>query len=198
MLNMHLIGVFARPILPGIEVADTVIPLITLEVLPAWLAGIVLAAPLAAIMSTVDSLLLLVSSTIVKDIYINYIQPETSRKKVRTLSMSVTAILGVIVYLIAINPPDLIIWLNLYTIGGLESAFIWPVVMGIYWKNGNKHGAIAALIFGFISYILLQAFYPNPFGMHTVVTSICISLIAYIVASKVIPVQLSPSFEKRV
>src|SRR5699024_10869340 len=64
MLNMHLIGVFARPILPGIEVGDKVMPLIALEVMPAWLAGIVLAAPMAAIMSTVDSLLLLVSSTI--------------------------------------------------------------------------------------------------------------------------------------
>ena len=58
MLNMHLIGVFARPVLPGIEVADKVIPLLALEVLPAWLAGIVLAAPMAAIMSTVDALLL--------------------------------------------------------------------------------------------------------------------------------------------
>ncbi|SHM50590.1 sodium/pantothenate symporter [Gracilibacillus kekensis] len=184
MLNMHLIGVFARPILPGIEVADTVIPLIALEVLPAWLAGIVLAAPLAAIMSTVDSLLLLVSSTIVKDIYINYIEPEASRKKVRTLSMTITALLGIIVYLIAVNPPDLIIWLNLYTIGGLEAAFLWPVVMGIYWDKGTKQGAIAAIITGFTSYILLQAFYPNPFGMHAVVSSLAISLIAYIGASK--------------
>src|SRR5699024_7950930 len=78
MLNMHLIGVFARPILPGIEVGDKVMPLIALEVMPAWLAGIVLAAPMAAIMSTVDSLLLLVSSTIVKDVYINYVKPEAS------------------------------------------------------------------------------------------------------------------------
>ncbi|UOQ86696.1 sodium/pantothenate symporter [Gracilibacillus salinarum] len=183
MLNMHLIGVFARPILPDIEVADTVIPLIALEVLPGWLAGIVLAAPLAAIMSTVDSLLLLVSSTIVKDIYSNYIQPKAPVNRIRKISMTVTAILGVIVYLIAIHPPDLIIWLNLYTIGGLEAAFIWPVVMGIYWKKGNKYGAIAAIITGMISYIAFQAFYPQPFGMHSVVSSIILSLIAYVLAS---------------
>src|SRR5699024_6581732 len=65
MLNMHLIGVLARPILPGVEIGDKVMPLLALEVLPPWLAGIVLAAPMAAIMSTVDSLLLLVSSSIV-------------------------------------------------------------------------------------------------------------------------------------
>ncbi|UOQ46729.1 sodium/pantothenate symporter [Gracilibacillus caseinilyticus] len=183
MLNMHLIGVFARPILPDIEVADTVIPLVALEVLPGWLAGIVLAAPLAAIMSTVDSLLLLVSSTIVKDIYSNYIQPKAPVKRIRKISMTVTAVLGLIVYLIAIHPPDLIIWLNLYTIGGLEAAFIWPVVMGIYWKKGNKYGAIAAIITGMISYIAFQAFYPQPFGMHSVVSSIVLSLIAYVLAT---------------
>src|SRR5699024_44168 len=55
MLGMHLIGVFARPVLPGIDVADLVIPLVALEVLPPWLAGVLLAAPMAAIMSTVDS-----------------------------------------------------------------------------------------------------------------------------------------------
>ncbi|WP_066191775.1 sodium/pantothenate symporter [Gracilibacillus timonensis] len=180
MLNMHIIGVFARPILPGIDVPDAVIPLIALKVLPAWLAGIVLAAPLAAIMSTVDSLLLLVSSTIVKDVYVNYVQPHASRKQVKTISMSITALLGIIVYLITIQPPDLIIWLNLYAIGGLEAAFIWPIVMGIYWKKGNKYGAIAAMVTGLISYILFQAFYPTPFGMHSVVSSIALSLIAYV------------------
>ena len=76
MLGMHLIGVFARPVLPGIDVADQVIPLVALEVLPPWLAGVLLAAPMAAIMSTVDSLLILVSSSVVKDVYLNYIKPK--------------------------------------------------------------------------------------------------------------------------
>src|SRR5699024_12847398 len=75
MLNMHLIGVFARPILPGIEIAVQVISLIVLDVLPGWLAGIVLAAPLAAMMSTLDSLLLLVCSYLVTDIYFNFVKP---------------------------------------------------------------------------------------------------------------------------
>ncbi|SDM68066.1 sodium/pantothenate symporter [Sediminibacillus halophilus] len=180
MLNMHLIGVFARPILPGIEVGDRVMPLVALEVLPPWLAGVVLAAPLAAIMSTVDSLLLIVSSTIVKDVYINYIKPEASRKKVQRMSMGITALLGILVFLMAVNPPDLIIWLNLFAIGGLEAAFIWPIVMGLYWEKGNKYGAIASMLVGIISYILFQSFYPEPFEMHAVVTSILLALLAYV------------------
>src|SRR5690625_1792914 len=101
MLNMHLIGVLARPILPGIEVGDKVMPLLALEVLTPWLAGIVLAAPMAAIMSTVDSLLLLVSSSIVKDLYLNYIEPKATHTRVKRLSIGVTAILGIIVFVMA-------------------------------------------------------------------------------------------------
>ena len=186
MLNMHLIGIFARPILPGVEVADTVIPLVALKVLPAWLAGIVLAAPLAAIMSTVDSLLILVSSSIVKDVYINYVNPNASEKKVKGLSFGVTTLLGTIVFLLALNPPDLLIFLNLFAFGGLEAAFIWPVVLGLYWSYGNKYGAIASMITGIVSYIALHFYNEangNLFGIHTVVIPVLLSLVAYIIFS---------------
>ncbi|SET00155.1 sodium/pantothenate symporter [Oceanobacillus limi] len=184
MLNMHLIGVFARPILPGIDVPDTVMPLIALEVMPAWLAGIVLAAPMAAIMSTVDSLLLLVSSSIVKDVYLNYVQPKASHQRVKWLSIGITAVLGIIVFLMSLNPPELIIWLNLFAFGGLEAAFIWPVVMGLYWKHGNKYGAIASMIVGVGLYILSDfEVFAQPFGMHAVVLPIFVAFFAYVIVS---------------
>ncbi|MDS9472243.1 sodium/pantothenate symporter [Sporosarcina pasteurii] len=186
MLNMHLIGIFARPVMPGIEIGDKVIPLVALEVLPAWLAGIVLAAPMAAIMSTVDSLLLLVSSAIVKDVYINFIRPDAEERRIKIVSFGVTAILGIIVFLLALKPPELLIFLNLFSFGGLEAAFIWPVVLGLYWKYGNKYGAIASMITGMLSYIGLHFYnqaFGNLFGVHTVTFPILLSFIAYVVFS---------------
>ncbi|GAA0603724.1 sodium/pantothenate symporter [Virgibacillus siamensis] len=183
MLNMHLIGVFARPILPGIEVGDKVMPLIALEVLPNWLAGIVLAAPMAAIMSTVDSLLLLVSSAIVKDLYLNYVRPDASHEKIKQLSMGITALLGIIIFIMALNPPDLIIWLNLFAFGGLEAAFIWPIIMGLYWKKGNKYGALASMFTGIGLYVLSESFFPKPLGLHSVVLPIVASFVMYVLVS---------------
>lgn len=186
MLNMHLIGVFARPILPGIDIGDKVIPLIALETLPAWAAGIVLAAPMAAIMSTVDSLLILVSSSIVKDVYLNYIKPDADIKTIKRLSFSVTGALGIIVFLLALDPPDLLIFLNLFAFGGLEAAFIWPVVLGLYWKWGNKYGAIASMVTGIGSYVFLHLYNEangNLFGVHTVTVPVLLSLIAFIAFS---------------
>src|SRR5690625_3771544 len=186
MLSMHLIGVFALPIMPGIEVADQVIPLIALEVLPPWLAGILLAAPLAAIMSTVDSLLLMVSSSVVNDVYINYIKPNASIKQVKKVSLGVTAIVGIVAFLLAISPPDLLVFLNLFAIGGLEAAFMWPLIFGLYWKYANKTGALASMITGFGSYIIIH-FYNEAngdlFGVHTVTLPVVISLIVFIVFS---------------
>ncbi|WP_280772309.1 sodium/pantothenate symporter [Salipaludibacillus daqingensis] len=189
MLNMHLIGVFARPVLPGIEVADQVIPLIALEVLPGWLAGLVLAAPLAAMMSTVDSLLLLVSSSVVKDVYINYIKPDASNNHIMKVSMGVTGFIGIGVFILAINPPELLIMLNLFAFGGLEAAFIWPVVLGLYWKYGNKYGALASMITGIVSYIAIfqyNSVYGDLLGVHAVVIPVVLSLVAFVVFSLLI------------
>lgn len=183
MLGMHLIGVFARPVLPGVKIGDTVMPLLSMKVLPPFVAGIVLAAPMAAIMSTVDALLILVSSALVKDIYLNYIKPDAEDKQIKKVSFSVTAIIGIIVIILALSPPDLIVWLNLFSFGGLESVFIWPVILGLYWSKGNKNGAITSMIIGMGSYILLDRFYPNAFGLHTVVLPIVLSLLGFIIVS---------------
>ncbi len=196
MLGMHLIGVFARPVLPGVKIGDTVMPLLSMKVLPPFVAGIVLAAPMAAIMSTVDALLILVSSALVKDVYLNYIKPNAKDNHVKKVSFSVTAIIGVIVILLALTPPDLIIWLNLFSFGGLESVFIWPVILGLYWSKGNKYGAITSMILGMGSYILLDRFYPNAFGVHTVVVPIVLSCIGFIVVSFLSQQKESASFIK--
>ncbi|WP_042459924.1 sodium/pantothenate symporter [Neobacillus dielmonensis] len=183
MLGMHLIGVFARPVLPGIEVGDTVMPLLSMKVLPPFWAGIVLAAPMAAIMSTVNALLILVSSALVKDIYLNYFKPSASDNHIKKVSFGATAVIGVIVIIFSLSPPDLIVWLNLFAFGGLESVFIWPVIMGLYWSGGNKYGAITSMIIGMGSYIWLDRFYPNAFGFHTVVLPIIFSFIFFVVVS---------------
>lgn len=183
MLGMHLIGVFARAVIPGIEVGDTVMPTLTLEVLPPWLAGVVLAAPMAAIMSTVDSILLIISSAIVKDLYLNYVNPKAKEQQVKRWSFLTTMIIGILVFLFAINPPDLLIWFNLFSFGGLEAVFIWPIVLGLYWTKGNKYGAISGMVTGLLVYILIHTYAPNPFGMHTVVLPVVLSLLVFVTAS---------------
>src|SRR5699024_3045506 len=128
---------------------------------------------------------ILVSSSLVKDVYLNYMNPKASHHLVKWLSISVTGIIGIIVFVMAINPPDLLVWLNLFAFGGLEAAFIWPIVMGLYWKKGNKYGALASMIVGVGLYALSDTFYPEPLGLHSVVLPTVFALVAYVAGSLV-------------
>lgn len=79
MLGMHLAGAFGRAIVPDIGSPDQIMPTLMITVLPPVVAGIFLAGPMAAIMSTIDSQLIQASATLLKDLYINYINPSMAQ-----------------------------------------------------------------------------------------------------------------------
>lgn len=192
MLGMHLCGVFGRAILPDLTVGDRIMPLLTLKVLPPFFAGVFLAGPLAAIMSTVDSQLILGAASIVKDLYLNYINPtahETAEgeKHLHRLSFYVTAILGIIVFLAAFQPPSLIVWMNLFAFGGLQAAFLWPVVLGLYWKRANARGALFSMVGGVATYFYMVIVVKRFMGMHVIVPTLAVALVVFIVASLTSP-----------
>ena len=189
MLGMHLCGAFGRVIVPGLTVGDKIMPALTLKVLPPVFAGIFLAGPLAAIMSTIDSQLILASATIVKDLYINYVKKEDpadieaslkKRQGIQRLSFITTGILGLIVLGAAFNPPNLIVWLNLFAFGGLQAAFLWPLVLGLYWKRANAQGALASIVTGVGSYIYFAASIKRVAGMHVIVPVLAITLVVFV------------------
>ena len=67
-------------------------------------------------------------------------------KNVGKLSTLVTFAFGVIVILLTINPPDIIFFLNLFALGGLECSFFWPLIGGLFWKKGTKQAAVSSSI----------------------------------------------------
>ena len=114
--------------------------------MPTGVAAIFLAAPMAAVMSTADSLLILATAAIVKDLWKNYVvkdDPEKNKsyeKNVKSISTVITIILGIVVMVLTINPPDIIFVLNMFAFGGLECTFFWPLVGGLFWEKRNKAG----------------------------------------------------------
>lgn len=196
MIGMHFAGALTLPLLPeeGIASTDQVIPYVVLKYMPTWAAGLFLAAPLAAVMSTVSSLLILASATILKDLYVTYIakqrkavpvdsaaQDETQRKRIPLFSFLLTAVLGVIVFFIALSPPDIIVWINLFAMGGLEATFFWPLIGGLYWKKGNSKCCIASIIVGLAVFIFFNQVKIAPFNIHEIVFGLVAGGIAYFV-----------------
>lgn len=192
MIGMHFAGTLAQPLLPeeGVASTDQVIPYVVLHYMPAWCAGLFLAAPLAAVMSTVDSLLILASATIIKELYLTYIKkmtPEEQQaeagaaegKKISRFSLAITVVLGVIVYVIALNPPDIIVWINLFAMGGLEASYFWPLIGGLYWKKGTAASAIGSIVCGLGVFLFFNQVKIAPFGIHEIVLGLAAGGIAY-------------------
>ncbi|WP_297598948.1 sodium/pantothenate symporter [uncultured Cetobacterium sp.] len=183
MLVMHLIGVMGVAISPGITIGDKIIPSLAISNLHPILAGVFIGGPLAAIMSTVDSFLILSSATIVKDLYINYINPNPNDKKIKKLSLFTSLLIGLIVFFLSLDPPELLVWINLFALAGQESAFFCPIILGLYWKRANAVGAISSMVFGVSSYIYFSVFKINFSGMHQIVPVIFMSIFVFVVGS---------------
>lgn len=196
MLGMHLTGVFARVILPGIKVTDMAIPLLAVELLPPILAALVLAGPMAAIMSTVDSQLIYIAGTIIKDVYLNYVNPQAEDHTVSQLSRACNVILSVVIFTLAIRPPSVIVWINLFAFGGLQAAFFWPLLLGLYWKRANATGALVSQVAGVAAFMIFTVYLPRPLGLHPIVPTLLISLIAFLVATYATEPPRSETIEK--
>ncbi|AWX14905.1 sodium/panthothenate symporter [Mergibacter septicus] len=185
MLGMHLSGALGRAIIPDLNIPDLVIPTLMVQVLPPVVAGIFLAAPMSAIMSTIDAQLIQSSSVFVKDLYLAY-KPEmaTNQKRISLLSTGITLFLSFFLILAALNPPKMIIWLNLFAFGGLEAAFLWVIVLGLYWEKANAIGAICSMLVGLVTYIVLTTFGLKIFDFHAIVPALSLGLIAFLVGNK--------------
>ena len=106
-------------------------------------------------MSTVDSFLLIISSSLVRDIYQRTMNPRVSEKIVKWASYSTTALVGALVTVIAMDPPEFLQYIIVFTGGGFAATFLVPMVLGIYWKGMTRQGALAAMIGGFLITISL-------------------------------------------
>lgn len=183
MLGMHLVGVMGAAIEPGVEVGDKIIPILAIKNMHPILAGVFIAGPLAAIMSSVDSLLIMSSAAIVKDLYINYIDKNPSESKIKKLSFATSLLLGIIVFVLALNPPKLLVWINLFALAGQEAAFFCPILLGLYWKRANATGATVSMIFSVVFYLYTVIMNIKIMNMHQIVPTIIFSILLFTIGS---------------
>jgi len=187
LLCTHLAGTLGRAVIPDIAAGDLAIPMLTVRLLPPSLAGVFIAGPMAAIMSTVDSMLLLISASIVKDIYIHHwLKGDVSKitpQRIRVISVVSTSIMACIVFGAALNPPDLLVWINLFAFGGLEAVFLWPIILGMYWKRANAAGALCSMVFGLATYMFVSIVKPEMGGVHAIVPTISVALFGFVLGA---------------
>ncbi|PKG32176.1 sodium:solute symporter [Methanoregula sp.] len=179
-------------VLPDVKNASDYIFVAGIEyALPSVLLwGILGVIILAAVMSTTDRLMLTIGTYFSWDIYKKILKPDAPDKQV--LLVSQLSVLGaaVLTLLMAISPPDMLVWLIWAGIGIMFATFAVPLLAGLYWRGATREGAlasmalglIAALFFGGLSYFKIKLFV---MPMHFSFYAFVISLVAMIVVSMV-------------
>ncbi|MEM4697633.1 MAG: hypothetical protein QW501_04900, partial [Zestosphaera sp.] len=125
------------------------IPHLILVMLGPIVGAIFIAAILAAVMSTADSLLLAATSHVVRDFYYRF-NPRITDRQMLKLSIIVTIIVGVFSLAAALTVRG-IIELLIYSYDLYTSGVFVPLVLGLLWKRATKEGAVAGMIAGFIA-----------------------------------------------
>jgi len=118
---------------------------------------------LAAIMSTVDSLLILASSAVVRDVVQNIFGPDWSERRLSVLGKAVTVVLGFAGLYFALTEARMIFYFVLFAWSGIASAFTPVVLCSLFWKRTTRAGAIAGMVAGFLTAVFWVVLFKERF-----------------------------------
>jgi sodium/proline symporter len=107
-------------------------------------------------MSTADSQLLVISSSVIEDFYVKTLGRELSQKRLLFLSRAITLSVGILGFVIAATSEKLIFTLVSYAWAGLGSSFGPALLLALKWKKTTKHGVLAGMITGAVTTIIWQ------------------------------------------
>ncbi|MFQ5788974.1 MAG: sodium/proline symporter [Acidobacteriota bacterium] len=149
-----LIAIAGGVLLPHLERPDLTVPTMVSQLLPPVVGGVIVAAVLGAIMSTIDSILLLAGSLAVQNVYIKFMGREVDGRRGLKMARRVTLVIGVLALLVAIEPPAAIFWIVTMAFSLMASAFTFPFLLGLWWPRTTKEGGLAGMIGGAASCVL--------------------------------------------
>ncbi len=160
-----LTGLVGRHLLtePGVAVVDVlgkggqnVLPMLTEHLFPLVLVGLYVAIVLSAIMSTIDSLLVVAGSALTRDWYQKVRHPELADDELVRISRTATLGLALVALAVALTvaattPDRTIFWFVIFGWSGIAATFCPTIILSLFWSRFTGRGALAAMIGGFLA-----------------------------------------------
>lgn len=153
------------------------------NMMPSVIAGIFLAAILAAIMSTADSQLLVAASAISEDFYKAVIRKNASEKELVWISRGTVIAIAVIASFFAMNPESSVLALVSFGWAGLGATFGPVIIVSLYWKRMTANGALAGMLAGGLTTIIWKQLSGGIFDLYEIVPGFVLSFILIFVVS---------------
>lgn len=182
----YLTGAISRIYNPDLKSPDLAIPTLTRMVLPPIGGAIFLAGVIAAGMSTFAGVLIIISSSVVRDLIKMASKRPIDQPKEIQLNRIIGITAGLASIVIALKPPSLILVLTAFAWAVIASTNLWPLLFGIYWKRTSPVGTVASMITGATMAIVWHIL-GNPFGLHGFIAGAISSLLVILIATLIKP-----------
>jgi len=180
----YLVGILAILILPDLADPEMAIFEVASKLLPAAVTGIVMAAIMAAIMSTADSLLLQTGSIAARDLYERFLNPRASQRQMVWVARIMVLAIGIFGYIVAVVEPPTVFGIVVFVTSVLGSAFLPAYVCAVWWKPANAPGALCSMVSGAgVAFIWQLAALDGPTGLHPMLAGLLTSSLLMVVVS---------------
>ena len=177
------IGYFETPLAD----AETVFITLVQALFNPVIAGILLAAILAAIMSTADSQLLVSSAALTEDFYKSIFNKQASPESLVKISRMAVIGIAVIAWLLALDPESSVLGLVSYAWAGFGAAFGPAIILSLFWSRMNRQGCLAGILVGGITVVIWKQLTGGIFDIYEIVPGFILATIAIIIVSKATP-----------
>ncbi|MDZ7671689.1 MAG: sodium/proline symporter PutP [Halanaerobiales bacterium] len=173
------LGIIAAP--EALQNTETVFLVLLQKLFNPWVAGIFLAAVLAAIMSTIDSQLLVSSSALAEDFYKSFLRPEASQKELLWISRIAVLLITVIALYFALSGGTILDIVS-YAWAGLGASFGPAILFSLFWKKATRNGVLGGIITGGLVVIIWKNFFAYT-GLYEIIPGFFLSaLVIYIIS----------------
>jgi sodium/proline symporter len=170
-----------------IENAETVFIQLTHAAFNPWIGGLLIAAILSAIMSTIDSQLLVCSSVVTEDFYLKWLRPQASDKELMLVGRFGVIAIALIAGFVALDPQSSVLGLVSYAWAGFGAAFGPVVLLSLFWQGYSRNGAIASILAGAITVVVWKQLSGGIFDLYEILPGFGLALIFGVVFSKLSP-----------
>ncbi len=185
-LPLMLVALAGIILVPGIEKADTVAPLMIQKFMSPWTGGLIMAGVLAAAISTADSVLLLAGTTLVRDIVQKISTTEYSSRALLRMARVTTLVIGLLAIVFSINMTAGVMWIQANMVGVMGSMLSIVVLAAFAWKRANSQGGMAAMLVGLLTAIVWE-YLGRPLNWFPILPSLMTGLAALIAVSLMTP-----------
>ena len=156
--------------------SETVFLVMTNELFPPIVTGLILSAVLAAIMSTASSQLLVAASAFAQDFYRTLLRKDAEQKELVWISRASVLVIASLAIFLGLNPNNFILDMVSYAWAGFGAAFGPALLMSLFWRHTTKYGVLVGIIVGGVTVLVWKQY--ALFGLYEIVPGFLFSTIA--------------------